>query len=188
MSWPSLQFLLDRCRDGRKVRVVAVCAQGEDVLFALDGASREGIVDGVLVGGKAKIEWGASALGISLAPFEIVDAPTEYEASEQAVRLVLEQQVTIPEAAQLILQAGAMGLPVICSHITGNIDIITNNETGLIFDSGNEEQLLKMLQYAILHPQHLKSMAEKLQQEIKENYRQENIWQNILAAYKTLVN
>ncbi|MBK7375535.1 MAG: glycosyltransferase family 4 protein [Chitinophagaceae bacterium] len=88
----------------------------------------------------------------------------------------------------VLLQAGAMGLPVICSHITGNIDIITNNETGLIFGSGNEQQLLKMLQYAILHPQHLKSMAEKLQQEIKENYRQENIWQNILAAYKTLVN
>ncbi|MBU9936969.1 MAG: hypothetical protein KTQ13_09975, partial [Ferruginibacter sp.] len=65
---------------------------------------------------------------------------------------------------------------------------ITNNETGLRFGSGNEQQLLKMLQYAILHPQHLKSMAEKLQQEIKENYRQENIWQNILAAYKTLVN
>lgn len=88
MSWTSLQFLLDRCRDGRKMRVVAVCAQDEDVLSALDRAAREGIVDGVLVGSKPKIEQAASALGISLAPFEIVDAPTEYEASEQAVRLV----------------------------------------------------------------------------------------------------
>ena len=43
----------------------------------------------------------------------------------------------------VLLQAGAMGLPVICSHITGNIDIVTNNETGLIFDSGNEQQMLK---------------------------------------------
>lgn len=88
----------------------------------------------------------------------------------------------------VLLQAGAMGLPIICSHITGNIDIVTNNETGLIFDCGNEQQMLKMLQYAMAHPQHMKSMAEKLQQLIKENYRQENTWQNILAAYKTLVN
>jgi glycosyltransferase involved in cell wall biosynthesis len=88
----------------------------------------------------------------------------------------------------VLLQAGAMGLPVICSHITGNIDIVTNNETGLIFDKGNEQQMLKLLQYAITHPQHMLSMAAKLQQQIKENYRQENIWKNILAAYKTLVN
>lgn len=88
----------------------------------------------------------------------------------------------------VLLQAGAMGLPIICSHITGNIDIVTNNETGLIFDRGNEQQMLKLLQYAITHPQHMQSMAAKLQQVIREDYRQENIWQNILAAYKTLVN
>jgi glycosyltransferase involved in cell wall biosynthesis len=88
----------------------------------------------------------------------------------------------------VLLQAGAMGLPVICSHITGNIDIVTNNETGLIFDSGNEQQMLKLLQYALLHPQHMQTMAKKLQQEIKENYPQENIWQKIMEAYKSSVN
>jgi glycosyltransferase involved in cell wall biosynthesis len=88
----------------------------------------------------------------------------------------------------VLLQAGAMGLPVICSHITGNIDIVTNNETGLIFESGNEQQMLKLLQYALLHPQHMQTMAKKLQQEIKENYPQENIWQKIMEAYKSSVN
>jgi glycosyltransferase involved in cell wall biosynthesis len=88
----------------------------------------------------------------------------------------------------VLLQAAAMELPIICSHITGNIDIITNNETGLIFDCGNEQQLLKLLQYALLHPQHMQTMAKQLQAEVKANYRQENIWQNMLEAYKTLVN
>lgn len=88
----------------------------------------------------------------------------------------------------VLLQAGAMGLPVICSHITGNIDIVTNNETGLIFDKDNEQQMCKLLQYALAHPQHMQTMANKLQKDIKENYRQENIWQNMLQAYKTLVN
>jgi glycosyltransferase involved in cell wall biosynthesis len=88
----------------------------------------------------------------------------------------------------VLLQAGAMGLPVICSHITGNVDIVSNNETGLIFESANEQQMLKLLQYALLHPQHMQAMAKKLQQQVRENYRQENIWQNMLEAYKTLVN
>jgi len=88
----------------------------------------------------------------------------------------------------VLLQAGAMELPIICSHITGNIDIVTNNETGLIFEKNNEQQMLNMLQYAIMHPQHMQAMAQKLRQEVRRDYRQENIWQNILAAYKTLVN
>ena len=88
----------------------------------------------------------------------------------------------------VLLQAGAMGLPVICSHITGNIDIITNNETGLIFESQNEQQMLTLLQYALQHPQHMQTMAKKLQQQVKVNYPRENIWQKMLEAYKSLVN
>lgn len=88
----------------------------------------------------------------------------------------------------VLLQSGAMELPVICTCIAGNIDIITNNETGLIFETGNELELLNRLQYAFTHPQHMQTMAKKSQQEIRKNYQQENIWQNILTAYKTLVN
>lgn len=88
----------------------------------------------------------------------------------------------------VLLQAGLMGMPVICSYITGNVDIVTNNETGLIFESQNEQQIFRLLQYALLHPQHMQEMAKKLQKSIRENYRQENIWQNMLEAYKTLVN
>ncbi len=88
----------------------------------------------------------------------------------------------------VLLQAGAMQLPIICSKITGNMDIVTNNETGLIFEAGNEQQMLQLLQYALANPLHMQTMAKQLQRQIKENYGQENIWQNLLQAYKTLVN
>lgn len=88
----------------------------------------------------------------------------------------------------VLLQAGALELPIICSRITGNIDIVTSNETGLIFEPGNEQQMLELLQYALDHPPQMQNMAKQLQQEIQENYRQENIWQNMLDAYKSMVN
>lgn len=88
----------------------------------------------------------------------------------------------------VLLQAGAMELPIICSRITGNIDIVTNNETGLVFECGNEQQMMKLIQYALEHPGQMNKMAKQLHGEIKSNYRQENIWQNMLEAYKTLVN
>ena len=37
----------------------------------------------------------------------------------------------------------------------------------------NEQQMLELLQYALLHPQHMQEMAKKLQQHVRENYRQE---------------
>lgn len=88
----------------------------------------------------------------------------------------------------VLLQAASMGLPIICSKIAGNIDIVTNNETGLIFDCGNEQQMQSALEYAMAHPQQMQSMAKKLQDGVRENYRQENIWQNMLDAYKSLLN
>jgi glycosyltransferase involved in cell wall biosynthesis len=88
----------------------------------------------------------------------------------------------------VLLQAGAMELPVICSRIGGNIDIVTNNETGLIFKPGDEQQILSLLEYAIAHSQQMQTMAKKLQLVTREDYRQENIWQNILAAYRLLDN
>lgn len=88
----------------------------------------------------------------------------------------------------VLLQAGAMGLPIVCSDITGNIDIVKNNETGLIFNSGNEGEMLRLIAFAIANPQQLKTMAKQLQKDIQQNYRQENIWQKMLEAYKTLVN
>lgn len=88
----------------------------------------------------------------------------------------------------VLLQAGAMQLPIICSGIAGNVDIVTNSETGLIFEKGNEASLQHILMWALMNPAALEQMAKKLQQEISENYRRENIWQNLLAAYKSLVN
>ncbi len=88
----------------------------------------------------------------------------------------------------VLLQAGAMELPIICSRITGNVDIVTHEKTGLIFDKGNETQMLELLQYALANTQRMENMAKLLREDILQNFRRENIWQKMLAAYKSLVH
>ena len=88
----------------------------------------------------------------------------------------------------VLLQAGAMELPIVCSRIPGNIDIVTHNETGLIFENRNEKQMLELTEYALANPEAVQKMAKRLRQIIEEDFRRENIWQNMLAAYKSLVN
>lgn len=88
----------------------------------------------------------------------------------------------------VLLQAGAMQLPIICSRITGNADIVTDQQTGLIFEKANEQQMEMQIEYAINNPQQMQQMALNLQHIIIKDYKRENIWQNILAAYNSLLN
>jgi glycosyltransferase involved in cell wall biosynthesis len=88
----------------------------------------------------------------------------------------------------VLLQAGAMELPIICSRIAGNVDIVTHYETGLIFDCGNEHDIKNKIRFALDNPEPMRSMVSTLQQIIRTDYRCGNIWKNILAAYKSLLN
>jgi glycosyltransferase involved in cell wall biosynthesis len=88
----------------------------------------------------------------------------------------------------VLLQAGAMQLPIVCSRIPGNIDIVTHQQTGLIFETSNEAEMQQQIEYALKHQKQMDEMALQLQQIIAADYRRENIWQNILATYNSLLH
>ncbi len=88
----------------------------------------------------------------------------------------------------VLLQAGAMQLPIICSRIAGNVDIVTDKQTGLIFDAASEQQMEEQIKFALANPAAMKNMAAALLEIIKKDYQRENTWQNILSAYKSLLH
>jgi glycosyltransferase involved in cell wall biosynthesis len=81
-----------------------------------------------------------------------------------------------------------MELPIICSSIEGNIDIVQQSSTGLLFEKGNSQQLLEQISYALQHPARMQEMAAQLYEVVQANYKRENIWQNILKEYQSLLN
>ena len=88
----------------------------------------------------------------------------------------------------VLLQAGAMQLPVICSNIHGNVDIIENKKTGLIFEKGNETEMYNSIKFALDHDNEMQQMATALHENIIIHYKRENVWQAILHEYKALLN
>jgi glycosyltransferase involved in cell wall biosynthesis len=87
----------------------------------------------------------------------------------------------------VLLQAGAMELPIICSRIAGNIDIAEHNKTGLIFQTANKEDMLQQIQVALNNNTTMQVMAASLLQIIKDNYSQQNYWNMLLQEYNTLL-
>ena len=88
----------------------------------------------------------------------------------------------------VLLESAAMELPIICSRIAGNVDIVTDNETGLIFESMNETSLKVKLLQALADPDKMKLMAHKLHAIITSSYKRELFWEAMKHEYDLLLN
>jgi glycosyltransferase involved in cell wall biosynthesis len=87
-----------------------------------------------------------------------------------------------------LLQAGAMECPVVCSRIEGNIDIVTNGETGILFNSRDEKDLAGKLQWAILHPSEMKKYAIELRKKVEKHFSQRHVHNSLKEKYLELLN
>lgn len=83
----------------------------------------------------------------------------------------------------VLLEAGAMQLPVICSDIIGNADLITQQKTGLIFPVKDVAVLKEALEFAFVKRDKMAQLAVNLYREVLENYSRETIHQEILETY-----
>ncbi len=87
----------------------------------------------------------------------------------------------------VLLQAGAMNCPIVCSGIPGNIDIVDDGETGLVFKVKNEEELFQKLKLAIQDPGEMKVMADRLKQKIQKNFDTTQVKRFLEVKYRELL-
>lgn len=82
------------------------------------------------------------------------------------------------------LQAGAMECPIICSKISGNIDIVTDKQTGVYFEVGNTIDLVDKIHYALDNYLEMGRYAKILRKQIEEKFSREYIHQELLKFYQ----
>lgn len=87
----------------------------------------------------------------------------------------------------VVLQAGAMGLPSIVTNINGCNEIIKEGKNGVIIASKNEDALYQAMEHFVLNPQKVKEMARVSRGMIAEKYDQNIVWDALLEEYKTLL-
>lgn len=84
----------------------------------------------------------------------------------------------------VLLEAGAMQVPIICSDIIGNTDIVTNKKTGLVFPVKNKEFLKDALEFAYVKRDFMQELADNLYKEVEGKYQRGKMHQLILEEYK----
>ncbi len=87
----------------------------------------------------------------------------------------------------VIMQAGAMGLPCIVSNINGCNEIIEHNVNGLIVPVKNTQAVADAMRQLAENSNQRKQMASVARDIIIARYNQKFIWEELLREYKTEV-
>ena len=88
----------------------------------------------------------------------------------------------------VLLQAGAMSCPIVCSIIEGNIDIVEHEKTGLLFKVKNEADLKEKLKFAINNLELMKQYSVEIRNKIENQFDQQIVHQSIRDKYFELIN
>jgi glycosyltransferase involved in cell wall biosynthesis len=88
----------------------------------------------------------------------------------------------------VVMQAGAMGLPCIVTDISGCNEIIIEGKNGSVIPVKNEYFLLTKMQEFLQDKDYFEKMRLNARPMILERYEQRYVWDCVLAEYKRLEN
>jgi glycosyltransferase involved in cell wall biosynthesis len=86
----------------------------------------------------------------------------------------------------VVMQAGAMGLPSIVSDINGCNEIIDAGKNGIIIPVKDEQAIFNAMEKMLKDPILLEKMKQNARSMILSRYEQEVVWKAILAEYEKL--
>jgi len=84
----------------------------------------------------------------------------------------------------VVMQAGAMELPAIVTDINGCNEIITDRLNGLIIPPKEEEALSRAMKLLLENKELRNQLAQNARPGIEANYKQEVVWEALLAEYR----
>ncbi len=87
----------------------------------------------------------------------------------------------------VLLQSAALKCPIICSAIIGNIDIVEDKKTGLLFKSQDTQDLFTKMKWSIENTALLNTMSHALYEKVVSQFDRKQFHQWLLEAYKKVL-
>jgi len=111
---------------------------------------------------------------------------TDHVAHYLALADVLVQSSHEEGFSNVLLEASAMQVPIICSNCIGNTSFIKQQKTGLVFPIGEVMVLKEALEFAFVKRDVLTKYAEVLFEEVVDKFDRKVMQQLQLEAYRQL--
>lgn len=88
----------------------------------------------------------------------------------------------------VVMQAGALGVPSIVTDINGSNEIIIEGQNGTIIPTRDTDALYRKMTDALEQRDRLTEMSAKCRPLIASRYRQEDVWRATLEMYRSLTD
>lgn len=88
----------------------------------------------------------------------------------------------------VVMQAGALGIPSVVTDINGSNEIIIEGENGMIIPTRDTVALYRKMTEALEQRDRLTEMSAQCRPLIASRYRQEDVWQATLEMYRSLTD
>ena len=88
----------------------------------------------------------------------------------------------------VVMQAGALGIPSIVTDINGSNEIIIEGKNGTIIPTRDTDALYRRMTESLKQRDRLTEMSAKCRPLIASRYRQEDVWRATLEMYRSLTD
>ncbi|MBD3627214.1 glycosyltransferase family 4 protein [Cyclobacterium sp.] len=88
----------------------------------------------------------------------------------------------------VLLEAGAMCCPVICSDIAGNKELAVHMKTALVFPVAQVAALKEAMEFAFVKRTVMQGFAERMYERVRLDFDRKKVHSEILNAYKRLLD
>lgn len=85
-----------------------------------------------------------------------------------------------------VLESMAQGTPVIASRQGSYLELVKEDETGLLFEPGNADDLSEKIKYLFDNPELCREMGNKCIKFVKDNHSTEKHYQRLMEIYSKL--
>lgn len=101
---------------------------------------------------------------------------------------VLVLSTLVPEAfGRVIVEAGAVGTPVIATRVGGVLDIIDHEENGLLVPPGDIESMAKAILDLLHNPSKAAAFSERMHQKVHAQFSLDRMVNETLAVYREVL-
>ena len=104
----------------------------------------------------------------------------------QKAKAVLFPSLLYEGMPMTIIEAFALKTPIIASGIGAAKSMISDMETGILFDYNSAESLIEKVNFCLNHPQEMSAMAEKAFREYENHYTAKENLKMLIKLYQSL--
>ena len=99
-------------------------------------------------------------------------------------RVLIMPSIWYETFGRVVMEAYAVGTPVIVSRLGAMAELVRDGKTGFLFEPGSTDDLAEKIRYSFEHPRGAQRLSEQARQEFKAKYTGEVAYRRLMHIYE----